>query len=298
MFQKATKSKARLRMALVGPAGSGKTYTALRIASAMCKRIAVIDTERGSASKYAHKFDFDVVELSDYDPSNFVKAIRAAASVGYDGLVVDSLSHAWSGTGGALELVDRATSASRTKNTFTDGWRDVTPRHNEMVDTILTAPMHVFVTMRVKTEYVMEENERGKKVPRKVGLAPVQRAGVDYEFDVVCDIDTDHRLVVSKTRCEDVDGYTAKPAGEDLAKKLETWLTDGVDAPTPALKTGPEPPPKPDQAALFAGIRARLAACADTKQLSDLVGDIKALPEGAAKEDLRRAYGEKKAALA
>src|SRR5690606_34635021 len=106
-FKKATKSQAKLRMAITGPSGSGKTYTALSVGTPL-GRIAVIDTERGSASKYADLFDFDVLELTEYNPRNYIEAIRAACAGGYDVLIIDSLSHAWSGQGGVLELVDRA----------------------------------------------------------------------------------------------------------------------------------------------------------------------------------------------
>jgi flagellar biosynthesis GTPase FlhF len=149
MFQKATKHEAKLRFALIGPAGSGKTYTALRIGTRLGERVAVIDTERGSASKYADVFDFDVVELTKHDPREFVKAIRAAQSAGYDALIIDSLSHAWMGRGGALELVDKAAKGSSSSNSFA-AWRSVTPLHNELVDAIAGANLHVIATMRSK----------------------------------------------------------------------------------------------------------------------------------------------------
>ena len=177
MFKKATKTQSRLRLALCGPAGAGKTYTALTVGSELGK-VAVLDTERGSASKYADRFAFDVVELEDYHPKNYVEVSKVAEKAGYQVLIVDSLSHAWSGKGGALDLKDKATARSRSGNSYT-AWREITPLHNELVDAILGADLHVIVTMRSKTEYILEDNGKGGKTPRKVGMAPVQRDGME-----------------------------------------------------------------------------------------------------------------------
>ena len=241
-FKKASKAQARLRMAIIGPSGGGKTYTALAIASALGSRIAVLDTERGSASKYADKFAFEVAELETFEPSSYVSAIQAAGAAGYDVLVIDSLSHAWMGKGGALEQVDNA--AKRSQGNKFAAWRDVTPMHNALVDAILRSPMHVIVTMRTKTEYVLETNERGKQVPRKIGTQPIQRDGMEYEFDVVADVEQEnHDLIIGKTRCSALDGKVFRKAGADVAKILSDWLTDGVEPP-PA----PAPPPPPASA--------------------------------------------------
>lgn len=229
-FQKATKKQAKGRMAIDGPSGSGKTYTALAVAGSLAPtgKIAVIDTERGSASKYADLFDFDVCELDTFEPAGFIKAIREAEEAGYECLVIDSLSHAWSGTGGILEQNDKVAAKNR-GNSFA-AWRETTPMHNTLVDAILGSSCHVITTMRTKTEWVMEEDDRGKKVPRKVGMAPVQRAGIEYEFDVVVDMDPEHRAVVSKSRCHALaDEVIKNPGPEDLGKTFADWLTDGVE---------------------------------------------------------------------
>ena len=146
LFQKATKQSARLRMSLIGVAGSGKTYTALNIAKHLGNRIAVIDTERGSASKYSDVFEFDVLELEVFSPAMYVEAIQAAEEAGYEVLIIDSLSHAWTGKGGALEMVDKTAKRSQSGNTF-GAWRDVTPQHNMMVDAIINAPGKVFTSI-------------------------------------------------------------------------------------------------------------------------------------------------------
>lgn len=228
-LKKATKTQSKLRMAIFGPSGSGKTYSSLAIAKGLGGKIAVIDTERGSASKYADKFDFDVIELDTFGPQTYAEAIKFIEAQGYDIIIVDSLSHAWSGKDGALEQVDKAAKRNGSGNTYT-AWRDVTPNHNAMIDAIVGSRCHVIATMRSKTEYVMEANERGKMAPRKVGLAPIQRDGMEYEFDVVGEMDIDNVLVISKSRCEALTaGVFTKPNGK-VSDMLKAWLSDGAPA--------------------------------------------------------------------
>lgn len=236
-FQRATKSQSRLRMALIGPSGSGKTYSALAIAEGLGDRVAVIDTERGSASKYARRFGFDVLELTPpFGPLRYVEAIKAAEAAGYPVLVIDSLSHAWTGAGGALDLVDKEAVRGGSNNTFA-AWRTVTPLHNQMVDAILGSGAHVIVTLRAKQEYVQEKDPQGRTVIRKVGLQPVQRDGLEYEFDIVGDLDMDNRLIVGKSRCEELTGAIVEKPGRDVGVTLLGWLSDG-EAPPPPKPTG------------------------------------------------------------
>lgn len=236
VFKRASKTQAKARVALIGPSGSGKTFTALRLARGFGGRVAVIDSERGSASKYADQFEFDVVNLETFAPDNYIEAIRAAEAEGFDVLVIDSLSHAWNGLGGALEMVDNAAARSKSANKFA-AWRDVTPKHNAMVDAIIRSRCHIIATMRAKTEWVLEEDDRGKKVPRKVGLQPIQRDGLEYEFDVVGDMD-DAKLAVSKTRMPALKGAVVREPGEELGKQIGAWLSDGAPAPSLSQSNG------------------------------------------------------------
>jgi len=253
-FKKAVKSQARARIAIIGPSGSGKTYTALRIAQGLAGpdgRIAVIDTERGSASKYADEFEFDVLELETFHPQHYIEAITAAEQTGYEVLIIDSLSHAWAGKEGILELVDQETLRSQSKNAFTEGWRKATPLHNRLVDTMLQSKLHLIVTLRTKTEYVLEKDERtGKTVPNKVGLAPVQRDGLEYEFDIVADMTLDHHFIVTKTRCRALDGAIINKPGAELGDVIKAWLSDGQPVPTIPEKETPTPPPSKSNTAL------------------------------------------------
>jgi hypothetical protein len=242
-FKKATKAAAKLRLGLIGPAGSGKTMTALRVAAGLGGPVAVIDTERGSASLYAGErgLDFDVIELDTYGVERFIDAIKAAADGGYATLVIDSLSHAWSGKGGILEFVDNAGKRNQGGGNF-GAWRDATPRHNSLVDAILGAPLHIICTLRSKVEYVVE-NVGGRNQVRKVGLQPVQRDGLEYEFTVVGDVTQDHDLVVTKTRAAFLKDAVIREAGEDLGRQLAAWLSDGTTPARPAIEVRSATPP-------------------------------------------------------
>lgn len=243
LFKPAVRQQSKLRMTIDGPAGAGKTYTALRFAHILGTRVALIDTERGSASKYAGEnpdgvsWNFDVLELTQFSPEKYTEAIMAAGRAGYDTLIIDSLSHAWEGTGGALEIKQRAGESW-------SAWRHVTPIHNRMVDAILQAPMHIITTMRSRMEYVQEvDQSSGRTMIRKVGLSPVQRPGMEYEFDLVCDMDWAHILTVSKSRCSAVaDKNVERPGPAFLAPVIE-WLNSG--ATTPAIDTKPIAPAAP-----------------------------------------------------
>jgi len=241
--RKATKTRLKARLALDGPSGSGKTYTSLVAASVLAGeggRIVVIDTERGSASLYADKFDFDVVELPvdhrGFSPEVYVEAIKAMEKEGYDVIVLDSLSHAWEGQGGALELVDKAAAKSR-GNSYV-AWRHVTPLHNKLVDTMLQSPCHIVATMRSKMDYVQEKDSKGSTIIKKVGMAPIQRQGMEYEYTMVIDMDVDHRAIVSKTRCDTMADMVVTKPDEEFFKLFKNWLNSG-DAPAPKIKAAP-----------------------------------------------------------
>jgi len=239
-FKKATKAKSKLRLALIGPTGTGKTYSALGIAQGLGTKIAVIDTERGSASKYAGIFNFDVLELESCSVEQYMQAVAEAVKAGYDVLVIDSLSHAWAGKDGILEYIDKKSAANPGGNGFAN-WRSATPLHNKFVDSILAAPLHVIATMRSKTEWVIEKDDRGKSTPRKVGLAPVQSDGVEYEFDVIGDMTPEHRLVISKSRIPNIADDVIDKPGMALGEKLRAWLEDGIEiTPRPAADPKPE----------------------------------------------------------
>lgn len=269
-FKRATKEQAKLRLALIGLAGSGKTYSALAVASHLVPqgRVALIDTERGSASLYADRFTFDTLDLERHGPENYCEAIEAAEQAGYDVIVIDSLSHAWAGRDGALEQVDKIAKREGKSNNFT-AWRDVTPKHNRLVDTMLSCKAHVIATMRSKMEYVLEKDDKGKSSVRKVGLAPIQRDGLDYEMSVVGDLNLSHELIISKSRCSAVPvGEIIHEPGEKLARTLREWLSSGA-VPVPR-----EPPRAEVAAALddvFAEYLKQIEAAATQADLDRVV---------------------------
>lgn len=251
-FHKATKFASKLRMAIAGPSGSGKTYTALALATSLAGEgdVAVIDTERGSASKYADQFLFDVQELESFHPQNYINAIREAEQAGYAVLVIDSLSHAWNGPGGLLEQVENITKRSKSGSSF-NAWGEATPLQNRLIDAITRSKMHVICTMRTKTEYVIEPNAYGKSAPRKVGTSPVQRADVEYEFDVYGDMDIDNNLIIHKSRCPELSGAViAKPDGQ-VAEVLKHWLSGEVAPERPLADIPTESKLKEECAELF-----------------------------------------------
>lgn len=226
-FKKATKRQSKARVAITGPAGSGKSYTALRLATAMCKKVAAIDTEHGSLSKYADEFDFDVMELDDFHPDNYVKAINEAIKAGYECLVIDSASHEWTGKNGCLELVEVYARTKRGNNNYA-AWADVTPLHTRFIETIHSAPLHIFATFRSKMDYVETTDGKGKKGYQKVGMAPITRDGAEYEFDIVGDMDLSHTMVVSKSRCRRLADKVFQTPGQDVADIIMEWLSDGA----------------------------------------------------------------------
>lgn len=230
-FEDAVRAAEKARIALTGPSGSGKTYTALSIATGLLPdggTIGVIDTERGSASKYAGLFTFKTMKLPTFEPQALIRALAVAAARGIDVVIIDSLTHFWSGRGGALAQVDQKTKASRSGNAFTTGWKDVSPLLLDMVDAILSYPGHVICTMRVKTEWVIQTNDQGKKEPTKVGMKLDQRDGIDYEFDLVGALNQDHLMTIDKSRYPTIEvGSEHDKPDFSFGQTIASWLDDG-----------------------------------------------------------------------
>lgn len=221
-FTKAERKKAKLKLNLNGASGSGKTYSALVLASSLGKKIAVIDTENESASLYANEFNFDTLPLKPpYSPERFAGAIHAAHNMGYEVLIIDSASHEWIGTGGCLEINDEA--AKRFKGNTWSAWSETTPRHRKFIDAILQTDMHIITTTRAKTETV--QGEKGKVI--KLGMKAEQREGYEYELTVSLDMLHENKFAIpTKDRTK-----LFNPAGEVITKetgeKLIAWLNDG-----------------------------------------------------------------------
>jgi hypothetical protein len=233
IFKKAERKRAKLKVAISGPSGAGKTYSALLMASGMGGKIAVIDTENDSASLYADKFEFDTVCLeAPFTTDKYLAAMKAAEKAGYDILIIDSATHQWDGEGG---ISDRKSQVdARGGNSYTN-WAKFSPEHNKFLSAIVQHPTHLICTVRSKQEYALEKNDKGKMAPQKVGLAPVQRAGFEFEFSLMLDVAMDHSAIASKDRTGLFDGKTFIPTMETGAQLIE-WVNSA----------------KPDQSLLIA----------------------------------------------
>lgn len=225
-FKKAVRSQRKARIALCGPTGSGKTYTALQIAKELGEPIALIDTERSSAALYSGLVSFDVLDLCIFSPQNYIQAIHEAADANYPVLVIDSFSHAWTGKEGILQQVDKIAARMKNPNSYT-AWKEGTPMFQELIDTILDYPGHVIVTMRSKMDYAQDKNSDGRTVIKKLGMAPVQREGVEYEFDLVGDMDVDHQIVITKSRFAELSDHVERKPGKKFASTIKACLSEG-----------------------------------------------------------------------
>lgn len=242
LFKKATKSASKAKIAITGPSGSGKTYSALAMAKGLGGKTAVIDTENNSASLYEDKFkgwEYFVLNIEPpYTAQKYIQAIEAAVNEGFETIIIDSLSHFWAAEGGLLQQKEALD--SRGGNSYTN-WGSITKLYEQLKSKLLHSPIHVIVTMRSKQDYVVETNDRGKQAPRKVGLAPIMRDGMEYEFTTVFDISMDHQFTVSKDRTSLFDGVIGT-ISEKTGKQILNWLT----APAPKVVENTTTPPEED----------------------------------------------------
>ncbi|NUQ83050.1 MAG: ATP-binding protein [Bacteroidetes bacterium] len=242
MFQKAIKAKSKLRLAVFGPSGAGKTFTSLRMATGIGGKIALIDSERNSASKYADRFDFDTASLDRKTIDEYISYMTGAAKTGYNVLIIDSMSHAWQEL---LEEIDKLASTKYKGNTWS-AWSEGTPKQKRFVDAILNFPGHVIVTMRSKTEWTTESDKNGKSRPIRVGLTPEQGKGIEYEFDMLIELSTEHIAQVIKDRTGKYQDQIIEKPGEQFGKDLIDWLNDGtepIQQPAQPEPQKPTPPP-------------------------------------------------------
>jgi hypothetical protein len=196
----------------------------------MGQKIAMIDTENGSGELYAHLGEYDVLTLHEpFTVQKYTDAIDLAEREGYQVLIIDSLSHAWAAAGGLLDKKDTLDTRGGS-NRFTN-WGSITKEYENFKARILQSPIHIIGCMRSKMEYVQEENERGQKSVRKVGLAPIMRDGIEYEFTTIFDIDMNHGAVTSKDRTGLFEGHS-KPLTENDGRRYMQWLESGAE-PTP-----------------------------------------------------------------
>lgn len=222
-LRKSSKKQAKIKLALQGCAGSGKTYSALLLAYGLCgdwSKIAVIDSENGSADLYSNLGQYNVLPLQDlYTPEVYMEGIKVCEDAGMEVIIIDSISQCWDTL---LEY-----HANLQGNSFTN-WQKITPRMNAFMQKILQSNSHIICTMRCKQEYVMNE-KNGKMVPEKVGLKAVMRDGIDYEFTIVFDINMKHQCITSKDRTSMFINRPDFVITEKTGKEILDWCNDGVN---------------------------------------------------------------------
>lgn len=273
-FIKATREKAKLKLAISGLEGSGKTMGSLLVARGVVGpqgKIAVIDTEQGKSTYYSDNkitkhISYDVDEIkAPFTSQKYLACIKDAVNAGYDFLIIDSISHEWDGPGGIKDQKDAID--ARGGNSFTN-WGKVKPLHDAFIHGILTADIHIICTMRCKSDMILEMNDRGKQAPKKVGLKAIQREGVEYEFDLMFDMAHNKTFSVSKDRTGLFDGRF-EMLSEDIGRELGEWLSTA--APATARPQAPVvEQPKPSIAA------AQLINLDQETEIADLVTESKA----------------------
>jgi hypothetical protein len=229
-LQKATRKKSKLRLNLSGPAGSGKTYSALLMAYGLIgnwEKIAVIDTENGSAALYDHLGPFQTIDLQEpFSPERYIQAIDLCVSAGIECIIIDSSSHEWSGAGGCLEINEKLAQAKFKGNTWS-AWSQTTPRHDAFVNKVLQSPVHIITCTRSKMETVMTDDKKVKKL----GMKDIQREGWEYELTVSLNIDRDtHTATASKDRTELFEGKDPFIITPETGKLIRKWCETGVEA--------------------------------------------------------------------
>lgn len=228
-FKKAERKRVKLKIGISAPSGAGKTYSSLLIAKGLCgdwDKIAVIDTENGSAELYSDLGSYSTLTIAPpFTPTKCIEAIKIAETNHFDVLVIDGLSPFWTGEGGLLDMQDKAVKASKSGNSYM-AWREITPEHNRLVDTILQCNMDVIVTLRAKSEYIITDDGNGKKTPRKIGMAPIFRDGLEYEFTTMFDMTQEHIATASKDRTSMFDRQNFIPS-EETGKLFNQWRLSG-----------------------------------------------------------------------
>lgn len=228
-FKDASRKDVRIKMAIAGPSGGGKTYGALEIMKGLMNgdlsKVGVLQTEAGRAQCYLDKGAFKVLELPPpFTPDKFVEGIAAAESAGLKGLIIDSISDEWAGLGGALDIHQDVSEV--TKNSFT-AWKKVTPKHEAVFNKILSSPIHIICTVKKKTEYVMEQSN-GKTQPKRVGVKDIQREGTEYRWMIQFDVDQETNLAtVAKDNTSLFQGKPAFKITEETGKAIRDWCLNG-----------------------------------------------------------------------
>lgn len=221
-LQQASRKNAKIKMALQGASGSGKTYSALLLAYGLCgnwNKIAVIDSENHSSELYAHLGKYQVLHIEPpFTPERYIEAIKVCEQADVEVVIIDSITHEW------LNILEAH--SNMTGNSYTN-WAKLTPRHNAFVQHILQSPLHIIGTIRSKQEYVLSE-KNGKQVPEKVGMKGVTREGMDYEFMLVFSLDMRNNAIATKDRTSIFSGQPEFKISSEVGKMILDWCNEGI----------------------------------------------------------------------
>ena len=235
-FKKAAKKEVKLTMGISGPAGAGKTLSALRIARGLVGphgKLALIDTEGAKANAYADVIEngYDIAQFeSPFELDKLEDTLDEAVEAGYQVVVIDSLSHFYAGEGGILQQVEDE--SVRNGGNGMKAWAYVTPKVNRFLEKLKAMPIHVIVTLRSKTTYEISRNDKGKVSVQKLGLAPIWKGdSIDFEMDHMLKMTTDHRAIVDKTRLIGLTDKIFDKPDEKLGKQIKEYLSGGIVSP-------------------------------------------------------------------
>ena len=285
-LKKAVREQIKLRVALIGPSGSGKTYSALRLAAGMAKKTEkptlLLDTENGRGKIYANEFDYYYEPfVQPFSPERYIEYIRAAEEAGVGQLIVDGCSAEWKYLLSQLGVL-KQTSSGTNKNEFAS-WDKITPRHDAFVSSVIYSGIHLILLMRGKDEYKMEE-KNGKNVPKKIGVGPIMRDGLEYECNVAFTIDLEGHLA---TQSKDDTHYfqdMIRPLEEKDGEFLIDWARDGIEA-QPAQKLQSAPPPKAAPKLTRAQVESRLRAVKSLDELASIWDEMKSAIQDLSDQD-------------
>lgn len=231
-LKKATRKQVKLRMGLSAVSGGGKTYSALLLAHGITNdwsKIAIIDTENGSASLYSHLGAFNTIDLqAPYTPERYIEAIKTCENAGMDVIIIDSITHEWDGKGGIIDI-----SNSMAGNSFTN-WAKLTPRHQAFIDSMLQSKCHIISCVRRKQDYEMSKDSNGKTTVQKAGLKEITREGFEYELTLNFNLELNHMATASKDRTGLFMGKPEFIITEETGRKLLDWCMSG-EAPLPEI---------------------------------------------------------------
>lgn len=239
---KAQRKSIKVKLALTGPTGSGKTLSGLLLAKGLGEKIGCIDTENGSASLYSDRLDFDVCNISaPFTTEKYIEALQYFVKEKYDVVLIDSITHAWSGQGG---LLDQKQQLDQRGGSGFNNWARITSKHEAFKAALMQSPIHVIASMRSKMEYAQVQGDNGKTQIKKLGLAPEQRDGIEYDFSVVFDIAMNHEAEASKDRTG-IFGDSIFKINEEVGHKIKDWLSTAKSEPQQVVgQTTPQQQPQ------------------------------------------------------